>query len=118
MPEQRRRTKIVATIGPATRSVERMRELIEAGADVFRLNFSHGTGDDHREIVAMAREAARLGGRGGGLRGDLPGPKLRLGEIAEGGVDLHRGDTVTLAVGGDGTTPGQLPISWAGLPGA
>ena len=54
-----RRTKIVATIGPATRSVEGMIELIEAGADVFRLNFSHGTRDDHAENVAMAREAAR-----------------------------------------------------------
>ncbi len=52
-----RRTKIVTTIGPATRSVDGMIELIEAGADVFRLNFSHGTRDDHAENVAMTREA-------------------------------------------------------------
>ena len=57
----RRRTKIVATIGPATRSVESMAELITAGADVFRLNFSHGTRDEHAENVAMAREASRAG---------------------------------------------------------
>jgi len=118
MSEQRRRTKIVATIGPATRSVERMRELIEAGADVFRLNFSHGTADDHHEIVAMAREAARLADWEVGLLGDLPGPKLRLGEIKAGGVELHRGERITLTVGGDGATPGQLPVSWSGLPGA
>jgi pyruvate kinase len=116
--EQRRRTKIVATIGPATRSVERMRELIEAGADLFRLNFSHGTADDHREIVAMAREAARLEEREIGLLGDLPGPKLRLGELPEGGVDLHRGSEVTLTVDGQAHAAGHLPVSWSGLPGA
>ena len=60
-----RRTKIVTTIGPATRSVEGMIELIDAGADVFRLNFSHGTREDHTENVAMAREAARALRQGG-----------------------------------------------------
>ena len=54
----RRRTKIVATIGPATRSVETMTELIRAGADVIRLNFSHGSRDEHAENVARVREAA------------------------------------------------------------
>jgi pyruvate kinase len=115
---QRRRTKIVATIGPATRSVERMRELIEAGANVFRLNFSHGSPDEHREIVAMAREAARLAEWEICLLGDLPGPKLRLGELPSEGVELHRGERVTLSVGGGEGGPGLLPVSWAGLPGA
>jgi pyruvate kinase len=116
--EQRRRTKIIATIGPATRSVERMRELIEAGANLFRLNFSHGTADDHREIVAMAREAGRLAGWEIGLLGDLPGPKLRLGELRDGAVDLHRGMEVTLAVDDEAGEPGRLTVSWAGLPAA
>ena len=58
MAAERRRTKIVATIGPASRSVDAMTELIRAGADVFRLNFSHGTREDHAENVARAREAA------------------------------------------------------------
>ncbi len=62
----RRRTKIVATIGPATRSVERMVELIRAGADVFRLNFSHGTREEHAANVAMAREASQSRRPGGG----------------------------------------------------
>ena len=69
-----RRTKIVTTIGPATRTVEGMVELIEAGADVFRLNFSHGTREDHSENVAMAREAAERTGKEVAILGDLPGP--------------------------------------------
>jgi pyruvate kinase len=113
-----RRTKIVATIGPATRSVEAMRELIEAGADVFRLNFSHGTREDHHEIVAMAREAARQAEWEVGLLGDLPGPKLRLGQIKSGAVELREGERITLTVGGDGATPGHLPVTWPGLPAA
>jgi pyruvate kinase len=67
-----RRTKIVATIGPATRSVETMAELIRAGADVLRLNFSHGTRDEHAANVAMAREASEIVGREVGILGDLP----------------------------------------------
>ena len=58
-----RRTKIVATIGPATRSVATMTELIQAGADILRLNFSHGTREEHAENVAMAREASEVAGR-------------------------------------------------------
>src|SRR5205823_4844089 len=96
-----RRTKIVATIGPATRSVDAMDALIRAGADVFRLNFSHGTPAEHAENVSMAREAARRSGKEIGLLGDLPGPKLRLGEIAGGYADLAEGSDVTLAVGAD-----------------
>ena len=85
-------TKIVATIGPATRSVECMAELIEAGADVFRLNFSHG---DPRRARRERRDGAR-GVRGWparevGVLGDLPGPKLRLDEVEGGVVELATG---------------------------
>ena len=110
-----RRTKIVATIGPATRSVEGMDELIRAGVDVFRLNFSHGTPPEHAETVSMAREAARRCGKEIGLLGDLPGPKLRLGEIEGGYADLREGSEITLAVGAD-SGGGRLPVSWEGLP--
>jgi pyruvate kinase len=111
-----RRTKIVATIGPATRSVDAMDALIRAGADVFRLNFSHGAPAEHAENVNMAREAARRSAKEIGLLGDLPGPKLRLGEIAGGYADLVEGSDVTLAVGdSDG---GRLPVAWEGLPAA
>jgi pyruvate kinase len=121
MAEAFRRTKIVATIGPATRSVERMVELIEAGADVFRLNFSHGTREEHTENVAMTRTAAEISGKQVGLLGDLPGPKLRLGEIEGDVVELQPDDVVTLTT--DGSAPGdavarRIPVSWPGLPGA
>jgi pyruvate kinase len=117
-PDTRRRTKIVCTIGPATRSVETMTELIEAGADVFRLNFSHGDPTLHAENVEMTREAAEGCGKEIGILGDLPGPKLRLGNVEDGLIDVLAGTDVTLTtdeVVGDAT---RLPVSWDGLPGA
>lgn len=111
-----RRTKIVCTIGPATRTVETMCELITAGADVFRFNFSHGTEADHAENAEKAREAAKTCGKEIGILGDLPGPKLRLGDLEGGVVQLDNGASVTITtddVVGDATT---LPVSWDGLP--
>mgnify|MGYP001226703924 CR=1 FL=1 len=113
---EHRRTKIVCTIGPATRSVEKMCELIEAGADVFRLNFSHGTQDDHAETVAFAREAAKRTGKEVGLLGDLPGPKLRLAEIEGGLVELDEGAQVTITTEEVMGTAELLPVTWEGLP--
>jgi pyruvate kinase len=113
-----RRTKIVTTIGPATRTVERMTELINAGADVFRLNFSHGTRDDHTENVARAREAAERAGREIGLLGDLPGPKLRLSNVEGGVVELEPGAELELTTDEVVGTSGRLPLSWQGLPDA
>ncbi|UJA19545.1 pyruvate kinase [Thermoleophilia bacterium SCSIO 60948] len=111
---ERRRTKIVTTIGPATRSFEQMVALIEAGADIFRLNFSHGTQAEHGENIANARKAAEQTGKEIGLLGDLPGPKLRLGDIAGDSIDLHRGNPVRLVVGD--CADDELPITWDGLP--
>lgn len=115
-PATRRRTKIVCTIGPATSTVERMRELIEAGADVFRLNFSHGSPADHAENVAMAREAAELTGKEVGLLGDLPGPKLRLGDVEGGLIQLATGAVVELTTEDILGDASRLPVSWDGLP--
>jgi pyruvate kinase len=114
----RRRTKIVTTIGPATGTEEAMTELIRAGADVFRLNFSHGTRDEHAERIALARSAARATGKEIGLLGDLPGPKLRLGEMGPGVVDVETGAEVTLTTENTTGSPARLPVSWEGLPGA
>lgn len=114
----RRRTKIVATIGPATRSVERMAQLIRAGADVFRLNFSHGGRDEHAANVAMAREASQVTGREVGLLGDLPGPKLRIDEVQGGVVELQAGSELTLTTAEQMGDAGQLSVSWEGLPAA
>ena len=113
-----RRTKIVCTIGPATRSVEMMCSLIEAGADVFRLNFSHGTREDHAENVAMTREAAERCSKQVGILGDLPGPKLRLGNVQNGIVELEEGSDVDLTTEQILGTPDRLEVSWDGLPGA
>jgi pyruvate kinase len=113
-----RRTKIVATIGPATRSVDAMTELIRAGADVFRLNFSHGTRDDHAENVARAREASEQAGHEIGLLGDLPGPKLRLSNVKGGVVELEAGREIQLTTQEVVGTRDRLSLSWEGLPAA
>jgi pyruvate kinase len=113
-----RRTKIVATIGPATRSVETMAELIRAGADVFRLNFSHGGREEHAANVAMAREASQVAGREVCLLGDLPGPKLRIDEVEGGAVELLPGSELTLTTGEQIGAADHLPVSWEGLPDA
>jgi pyruvate kinase len=114
----RRRTKIVATIGPATTDQETMAELIRAGADVFRLNFSHGTREEHAARIGIARRAAEETGKEIGLLGDLPGPKLRLGEMGPGVVDVDTGSEVTLTTAETTGSPGRLPVSWEGLPAA
>ncbi len=113
---EHRRTKIVATVGPATRTVEKMIELIEAGVDVFRFNFSHGTREDHAENVAFAREAADRAGKQVGILGDLPGPKMRLWDVEGGMVELEAGRDVELTTEQVVGTPERLPVSWQGLP--
>jgi len=117
-PSGIRRTKIVCTIGPATRSVERMCDLIRAGADVFRLNFSHGTVEEHAENVAMTREAAKQCEKEVGILGDLPGPKLRLGNVEDGLIELANDTEVELTTDEVIGSPTRLPVSWEGLPGA
>ncbi|RAK57537.1 pyruvate kinase [Phenylobacterium deserti] len=88
-----RRARIVATLGPATRSPEKIRELIQAGADVFRVNFSHGSHEDHAETIRMVREAEGKGDRPVAILADLQGPKLRLGKFAEGSAELKAGQS-------------------------
>ena len=84
-----RKTKILATLGPASREPEVIERLIRAGANGFRLNFSHGTQAEHAETIARVREiSARLGAQVA-ILGDLPGPKLRLEELDDGGVELQ-----------------------------
>ena len=91
-----RRAKIVCTIGPATASPERIRALIDAGMDVARLNFSHGTHADHEQVYHRIREAAAAAGRPVGILADLQGPKIRLGRFADGPVQWRTGDQVVI----------------------
>ena len=91
-----RRARIVATLGPASRGVEKVRDLAAAGADVFRVNFSHGTHADHARAIASVREAEAAVGRPLAVLADLQGPKLRLGEFADGRVKLKAGHALRL----------------------
>src|SRR4051794_41841082 len=95
-----RRTKIVATIGPASRDPEVLARMVEAGMDVARLNFSHGSEDEHAETAERVREAAGRVGRQVAILQDLPGPKLRIGMLAGDVAQLKPGGGVTLACGG------------------
>ena len=96
-----RRTKIVATVGPASNSPEMLRKVIGAGVDVVRLNLSHGDIDDHVALVGEVRAAADDVGRAVAVLADLPGPKIRSGRFPEGGVTLEIGHRLVL-VPGDG----------------
>ena len=92
----KRRAKIVCTLGPATHSYERVRALVDAGMDVARLNFSHGSHDDHEQAYRWVRQASDEAGRGVGVLVDLQGPKIRLGTFAGGPVVWATGETVTI----------------------
>jgi pyruvate kinase len=111
-----RRTKIVATIGPGCRDPETLTRMVEAGLDVARLNFSHGDRDLHAESVERVRAAAARVGRQVAILQDLPGPKIRIGTLADGIAELKPGEHLVLVAGseevGDAT---RMSVSWAGL---
>jgi pyruvate kinase len=96
LPHDLRRTKIVATIGPATSSPEVLRALIEAGATTLRLNFSHGTHDDHQRSIRLIRQISFELNQPVGILQDLQGPKIRLGKFENGSIVLNKGDRFTL----------------------
>jgi pyruvate kinase len=114
-----RRTKIVATVGPASRDPETLSRMVQAGVDVFRLNFSHGNRELHAENAERIRTAASQVGRPVAILQDLPGPKIRIGTIRDDIAELKPGEKLVLACGteepGDG---GRMSVSWAGLAGA
>ena len=91
-----RRARIVATLGPASRGIDRIRDLAVAGADVFRANFSHGSHDDHARAIDDVRKVEALVGRPIAVLADLQGPKLRLGEFADGMIRLKAGQPLRL----------------------
>ncbi|HKK02748.1 MAG TPA: pyruvate kinase [Gammaproteobacteria bacterium] len=114
-----KRTKIVATLGPSTDSPEVLDGLLEAGVDVVRLNFSHGSEADRERRVREIREAAARAGRDVGILGDLQGPKIRVERFSDGPVSLREGahfalDTALAADAGDAHAVG---ISYKSLPG-
>src|SRR4051812_12583703 len=110
-----RSTKIVATVGPASRDPEVLERMIRAGVDVARLNFAHGTAEQHAETAAWVRDAAQRVGREVAILGDIPGPKLRLGPVSGGVTDLDLGSRVVLSPSEDEGTAERLSVAWQGL---
>ena len=113
-----RRTKIVATIGPACREPEVLLRLVEAGMDVARLNFSHGTHAEHAQTADLVRDAANRAGRPVAILQDLPGPKLRIGPVRDGTIVLPARSKVTIVCGPVDDRVGdeeRLYMDWAGL---
>ncbi|MBV9533867.1 MAG: pyruvate kinase [Solirubrobacterales bacterium] len=111
-----RRTKIVATIGPASRDPETLVGMVQAGMDVARLNFSHGNREIHAQSAERIREAAQKAGRQVAILQDLPGPKLRIGALADGLAELKPGDRLILSCGSDEVGDARrMSVSWPGL---
>jgi len=111
-----RRTKIVATLGPATSSPEAIAELIAAGVDVVRLNFSHGTHETHRAVYERVRDAAARANRVIAIMQDLSGPKIRTSALAGGGpLHLMPGDELKIAAGDAMGTTGRIFTPYAEL---
>jgi pyruvate kinase len=111
-----RRVKIVCTMGPATASSERMLGLVEAGMDVARLNFSHGSHEDHQKVYDLVRSAASEAGRAVAVLGDLQGPKIRLGKFANGPHEWRTGDLVTITSEDILGTPDRVSCTYTKLP--
>src|SRR3954466_14423664 len=110
-----RSTKIVATIGPSSQSPDVLQEMVAAGMDIARLNFAHGTSEQHAEIAAAIREGAERAGRDVAILGDLPGPKLRIGPVAGGVAELARESRVVLTAESVDGTAERLPVAWQGF---
>lgn len=96
MQKRLKKTKILCTIGPSSRSQEVLREMIKAGMDVARVNFSHGNSEEHIEVMGRLRRLSRALGRPVAIMQDLGGPKIRVGEVRPEPVFLKKGDTVTI----------------------
>jgi len=110
-----RRTKIIATVGPATWDEDSLEQLIRAGADALRLNFSHADRDRHARTIASIRTAAERAGREVAVLGDLPGPKLRIGELRDDVAELETGHHTTLSAQPGVGDAERIPVSWPGL---
>ena len=109
------RTKIVATIGPASRDKMAIRGLVEGGVDVFRLNMAHGSIDEHQETLTRIRQVAVEVDRQIGVLVDLAGPKIRIGELPGGAVECIEGSDVTFVRGTESNRPGHFVTSYSPL---
>jgi len=112
------KTKIVATIGPASETEETVRQMIEAGMDIARLNFSHGDFESHGRMISNIRSAAQAANRRVAIMADLPGPKIRIGELKEESTILNAGESFTLTVDPIKGNAERVSVSFPSLPSA
>ena len=110
-----RRTKIVCTLGPASSSAAVLREMVEAGMDVARINFSHGSYESNLELLEAVRETAEKAGRAVAILQDLQGPRIRVGQLPEGGLELIEGHLATLVAGKLEAPEGEIPVPYERL---
>ncbi|HVL49350.1 MAG TPA: pyruvate kinase [Candidatus Thermoplasmatota archaeon] len=110
-----RRTKILATLGPASDSPEMLARLVDAGMDAVRVNFSHGEAKHHAEVVARVRAVAQAKKRAIPIVQDIQGPKIRVGKLPGGPIKLAAGDRVTLTAAEEAPGPGVIPITYEWL---
>ena len=110
-----KRTKIVCTIGPASESVTTLTAMIKAGMNVARLNFSHGSYENHALLIKHVRAVSEKTGEPIAIMQDLQGPKIRVGALPKSGVNLKAGETITFDTAADGYTKGIFPIDFKNL---
>ena len=113
-PRQIPRTKIVCTLGPASSTKEQLRGLVQAGLNVARLNFSHGTHEQHAQLVARVREVSDELGCPVAILGDLQGPRIRVGDLPV-PIDLKDGDDLTLVYEGEERAAAEIPVTYESL---
>ena len=111
---KRVKTKIVATLGPATSSYEMIKQLVEAGATMFRLNTSHGTEEGHAENILNIRKISKETGRYIPILIDLQGPKIRVGNISA-PVPIKQGEEIVLEATDVTTNPEIIPVDYEGI---
>jgi len=110
------KSKIVCTIGPASQAEEQLQALIQAGADVIRLNFSHGTHEEHAQVIARVRRIAAQLNVPVAILQDLAGPKVRIGTFTDGSITLNAGESFTLTTRSVVGTQHEVSVSYAHLP--
>lgn len=110
-----RRTKIVCTLGPSSNTEEKIDQLVRSGMNIARINFSHGTFDQHEKVIHNLRKVADRYGVSLPILADLQGPKIRVGTMKEGGQQIEKGDYVTLTSDDIEGTPETIPVDYKGL---
>jgi pyruvate kinase len=116
MEKQIRKTKIVATLGPSSSKPEQIARLVDAGVDLFRLNFSHGANDDKAKVIDIIRTVAERKKKAVGILADLQGPKIRTGRMENGAISLRKGDSISITTDEVKGRPGLISTIYKALP--